>query len=296
MSDQLIHLLVESESAIATLKAESIPIKAKIDPFKYNKTERKIISLLVENTGCHILDSGGAYGRHFERNRGIENWNKTPIINASVSDMNGIHIEAILNIYHYLKDYLEYDSNLDKEYKQFEKKLNDSGEDLSNLQIMEKFIKDKHYENEYVGSAPFNTCNQDTILSQDIQGIMGEKNGRDFVLLQIHNGCDIRGGYTNPVPFYCDPDGLLCKITDLTISCKCGMFDSDDCGYHWYEGWINEDKKQTTLDGNNPKLLHCKRDNPFPREWVIEDDKFICKVCGEQITMFGETIKVDRYI
>ena len=33
-------------------------------------TEDTLASMLRENTGRHFLDSGGAYGRHWERNQG----------------------------------------------------------------------------------------------------------------------------------------------------------------------------------------------------------------------------------
>ena len=33
-----------------------------------NKTERKLAEMLKENTGIHMLDSGGAYGRHWQLN------------------------------------------------------------------------------------------------------------------------------------------------------------------------------------------------------------------------------------
>src|SRR5690606_23393942 len=33
-------------------------------------TEEVLASMLKENTGTHMLDSGGAYGRHWQRNQG----------------------------------------------------------------------------------------------------------------------------------------------------------------------------------------------------------------------------------
>lgn len=36
---------------------------------KLTSTERVLIAMLTENTGRHMLDSGGAYGRNWERNR-----------------------------------------------------------------------------------------------------------------------------------------------------------------------------------------------------------------------------------
>ena len=34
-----------------------------------NELKKKVIEMLQENTGRHMLDSGGAYGRHWERNQ-----------------------------------------------------------------------------------------------------------------------------------------------------------------------------------------------------------------------------------
>ena len=33
------------------------------------KTKEVIYQMLIESTGQHMLDSGGAYGRHWERNQ-----------------------------------------------------------------------------------------------------------------------------------------------------------------------------------------------------------------------------------
>ena len=40
-----------------------------MDAMKEGKTADVIISMLKENTGAHFLDSGGAYGRNWERNQ-----------------------------------------------------------------------------------------------------------------------------------------------------------------------------------------------------------------------------------
>ena len=36
-----------------------------------------------------------------------------------------------------------------------------------------------------------------------IQGTWLDFNGREYLLLQIHQGCDVRGGYTDARLFYC---------------------------------------------------------------------------------------------
>ena len=36
---------------------------------KYTETNKLVYEMLTENTGSHMGDSGGAYGRHWERNQ-----------------------------------------------------------------------------------------------------------------------------------------------------------------------------------------------------------------------------------
>ena len=43
----------------------------------------------------------------------------------------------------------------------------------------------------------FNTYNGDSDLSQVLQGSYLEINDEEYIMLQIHGGCDVRGGYTN---------------------------------------------------------------------------------------------------
>ena len=52
----------------------------------------------------------------------------------------------------------------------------------------------------------FNTYNGDSDLSQILQGSYLKLNEEDYILLQIHGGCDARGGYTNARLFKYDFD------------------------------------------------------------------------------------------
>ena len=52
----------------------------------------------------------------------------------------------------------------------------------------------------------FNSYNYDSNLSQVIQGTWGEFDGEPYVLLQVHQGCDVRGGYTDAKLFKIDDD------------------------------------------------------------------------------------------
>ncbi len=83
----------------------------------------------------------------------------------------------------------------------------------------------------YREGEPFtaNTYNGEDFLSRVIQYVYwSDDDGDAHVMLQIHGGCDARGGYTAPVAFdVADYDGTsIFDNARATIYC-------DDCGKHW---------------------------------------------------------------
>ena len=149
--------------------------------------QKKIKSLLKTNTGSHFLDSGGAYGRHHERNAKRKlNFNE-----GLKFDDYGVTIP----IHVFMDTMFELDDNtkifnrlLSKEYFW----VQEAFEHLENL----GFDLDV---SGYGGSNADNTYNSDNDLSQDFQYQLFEYDGGYYCLFQLHNGCDIRGGYTNTV-------------------------------------------------------------------------------------------------
>ena len=56
----------------------------------------------------------------------------------------------------------------------------------------------------------FNTYNGDSDLSQILQGAwLEDADGDTYLLLQIHGGCDARGGYTDAKLFKPQDEGLI---------------------------------------------------------------------------------------
>ena len=55
----------------------------------------------------------------------------------------------------------------------------------------------------------FNTYNGDSDLSQVLQGSWLEMDGEPYLLLQIHGGCDVRGGYTDAKLFKPSDDWMI---------------------------------------------------------------------------------------
>lgn len=155
------------------------------------KTQELIYSMLIENTGSHFLDSGGAYGRAWERNQDktIEDFEREP---EERIVWTGDYLERTVSVFHYLSQ-LETDDlcdefnampcedwNCEALYGVSETQwnwLNDLG-DIKTTQT-------------------FNTYNGDSDLSQILQGSWLTINDEQYLLLQIHGGCDARGGYTD---------------------------------------------------------------------------------------------------
>lgn len=198
-------------------------------------TAKKLSEMLKENTGRHFLDSGGCYGRHWEQNQGI-NFEKQPEGKIEWWNKDG-ELEAVvtISVYHFLKDRLEYNLRLDEQY-QFYAEEDDLG---LNIESAESFVKTLDSAGGIYGEGePFtvNTYNGDDLLSQVIQYVYWIDKDGAHVMLQIHGGCDVRGGYTEPVVFdVVDDDGIsIFDNAKATIYCEdCYKHWDTNDGYHW---------------------------------------------------------------
>ena len=159
-------------------------------------TKQLIYEMLTQNTGAHFLDSGGAYGRNWERNqiKTIEDFENEPEELYTYSkDWNGL--ERTVSVFHYLSN-LELDELCD-EYNALPCEDWECCED--NVYGVSKYqwewLNERFEDIEVLHT--FNTYNGDSDLSQILQGSWIELNGDQYLLLQIHGGCDARGGYTD---------------------------------------------------------------------------------------------------
>ncbi len=64
-----------------------------------------------------------------------------------------------------------------------------------------------------------NSYNWDNYLSQVIQYVTFEYQSRWFVLLQVHGGADVRGGYTRPQVFEMCGEYAFYSMQDAVIQC-----------------------------------------------------------------------------
>ena len=88
---------------------------------------------------------------------------------------------------------------------------------------IEDTIKVIGEESGYGKMEMINTYNYECHLSQTIQFMLFDDGyGNTYVCLQIHNGCDVRSGYTLPKIFYVkEPEYFITGTTDALITCGC---------------------------------------------------------------------------
>lgn len=246
-------------------------------PMATTDAREVIKAQLTENTGTHFLDSGGAYGRHWERNQDDPPW-EHPAWDVSRDFVTN-------NVYHFM------DNRFDRDRGAFALEMalyaygyRGPGKDDSWLATMEGFaeglIDGKFYAedlrewgvpNEIVdvvlgldaynsgGEGPFtvNTYNGEChSLSQVLQGTNLGGPYAEYAMIQVHQGADVRGGYTGP-RVYSTFDGWI--PGELFFRC-------DQCGWEEAESVLYGDES----------LLYQPTIDPFELEdegWLEEGDE-----------------------
>lgn len=299
-------------------------------------TRAKIAEMLTENTGRHFLDSGGAYGRHWEHNQGRE-FAAEPA--GSLRFEHG-YINTTLSVFHWLADKLDYNPALDALYRDWANRddqveldnpegyydLDDCDEDAlrairaehkgcedygHHLHSAEQFANDVCKGRGIYGDGdPIsqNTYNGECMLSQVLQFVYWEDDDGAHVLLQIHGGCDVRGGYTDPVAFDVCEELSIFDNAKGYIGCSghgCDVNWYTDDGCHWYpEGTCGRNHSQLedfefvtdrpeNYDRDDPLQLflldigHTGQSIGTGKVYVDDDGRMHCPVCGAKLELYG---------
>tara|TARA_R100000149_G_C5837231_1_gene110603 strand:+ start:78 stop:779 length:702 start_codon:yes stop_codon:yes gene_type:complete len=176
--------------------------------------QETIYDMLTENTGKHFLDSGGSSNRHWQRNqeKTIDDFiNEEEQVYQIGFDQNGKADEILrtVSVFHYLAGSGS-NLELDSICKKFNA-LNKIDDELADCEPYGVGVMAWDYLNKYIDGTHiriFNTCNYDCDLSQTLQGaslrLFVDGQYEDYILIQIHGGCDVRGGYTNAMLFKCE--------------------------------------------------------------------------------------------
>ena len=235
-------------------------------------TKEILIAMLKENTGTHMCDSGGAYGRNWQRNQS-KDFEKEPAAEVNFSVWKDqLSIEYSRSVFHFLLDRLEFNEELNADFKRFL-----DANDYYDFEAMQAFCDLHGYDSQTI-----NTYNGECNLSQTLQfisfGTGSESYEHDHVLLQIHGGCDVRGGYSEPKIFDLNYECALYGTADGSITCSdCGANWTTDDNYHWYQdgccglGAGTELQEYDTVEGSEG----CEG-----KVVVTEDGEAFCPVCG----------------
>jgi len=238
-NESIISGMIGVSNANETKKAETETPK-RLKPRGYTKTESVIHDMLTENTGIHMMDSG-MYGRHWQHNRAITDFRKLEPVHVKQYPRGDLSITK--NLFHVLTTHLEYDGTMNRKFKAFCNAKSRKADHW--LTLMEDFAAQYHDSNYPEESLTDNSYNSENCLSQDVQYAIFATQDDSYVILQIHGGADIRGGYTAPKVFRFSEgwDYFVLAFSDLHALCNCEGLQpySDNAGYHWYETG-NDDK------------------------------------------------------
>lgn len=161
---------------------------------KPTQVQQLVYKMLIENTGSHPLDSGGAYGRNHERNA-----NKTieDFINEHEESysFNGSYIDRRVSVFHFLSG-LELD-DICEHFNELNEAEDNWDADADVYGVGENTWEWLTESAEVKVERTFNTYNGDSDLSQILQGASLTINDESYYLIQVHGGCDARGGYTD---------------------------------------------------------------------------------------------------
>ena len=185
-----------------------------------DRTEQVIKSMLTENTGSHFLDSGGAYGRHWSHNQ-TRDFAAEPKVRARFRSYlreggeRELDLEAYISLYHWMLENLEFDPEMQARLDAY---VEEQPDRESWHSIAEGFAEAEQERLCDASGAEArwypNTCNTynepdnwdlDQVL--EFRALSEDGCNTTHLVLQVHNGCDVRGGYTAPKCFRVLGDG-----------------------------------------------------------------------------------------
>ena len=226
------------------------------------RTAEVIAEMMTENTGRHLLDSGGNSSRHWQHNQGMTAAAFAARPTADLHEYGYLNID----LFHYLTDILYYEPEADTAFQEYAAARPDSGW----LELMEDYASDEELGHEMKFTE--NSYNRDSSLSQVIQFTVFLDHDQNLrVLLQIHGGADVRGGYTRPRVFSM-PEEYALLTEYATVYCS----GKEQHGWDWNGGeWIEHDGRGSASDFNLYELSEKARTAGL--------DYIPCPDCGSKL-------------
>ena len=161
-------------------------------------TNEIIYEMITENTGKHILDSGGDYGRHWQHNQKmtLKDFENQPQYFFEISKKtklkdieNDIYNYLQVSTFYHLSNFLDYDKKTTDDLNHYLKENNL----YSDMTGVSEFMDGLELEWE-------NTFNHENQFTQNFQLAWLKRNELldvKLIFIATHNGADVRGGYSN---------------------------------------------------------------------------------------------------
>jgi hypothetical protein len=151
--------------------------------------------------------------------KSIDDFKNEP--NITILDKDTKYPYAEISVFHHLVNTLEYledETNHLIEWinqDSYEYWKNPNGRCISSMYTIEEYMA-KNYANDDISLVyGCNTYNGDCSLSQTLQYVsVGDTYDCDVIALSIHNGADVRGGYTDYKLFKINCESFYCSYMD----------------------------------------------------------------------------------
>lgn len=219
-----------------------------------------LADMFTENTGRHMLDSGSAYGRAWERNAGMvaRDFLARPAVTYDAE-----YQTFEVDMFHFLNERLTYVPTLTADWVAFDAGRPDVpwGESLDEWLDMLGVPADG--DGDFYSDArwDFNTYNSDNLLNGTFQGVKFGYAGNEYFALQVHGGCDVRGGYTAFKIFTGEIDSLVCDLNSAYLRCpECDFYAS-------FEGSTLSDYSLGESPANPDMLIEIAVPTILPDSW-----------------------------
>ena len=213
--------------------------------------EKALKGMFCESVGHSMLDSGGAYGYNYDRNRKRYFKNEPDVfLEEEDNQLNLILVNTFKFLSEALWGYADELTNKIREYMQD----NDCNEE-DTVEAIGGVLLHKLE----------NTYNYDTILDQTLEFLSFTFEDKTYVLIKLHQGCDVRGGYTEPYIFTFDPyEEMFCIDPQVVFWC--------------------DNNSEHTIKLNCEGYLHYEDSGKeFTESFKMKDGEVICPICHHKL-------------
>ena len=210
------------------------------DPIDLKDSERPLYEMFTECTGRVPVDSGGAHGRAWQRNR-LRDLRKDPHAEIELY-VGGRRFEYVaVSTYHFLESKVDFNEEMNALYNKWRRRKAIEelplcrqmeafpewlARMLPNVQMRGPFDSTGRGDHSYVY-----TYNEGNVLNQDFHFVAFEYNYEEYYLISLHGGADARWGFTDAKVFKGNgcSEWAVFDYHRATIGCAEGHnWDTDD--------------------------------------------------------------------